>query len=140
MRYLALDIGDERIGLAISDATGLLARPLTVIARRPGPGSFRQIAALVAEHGVEAIVVGLPLLPSGQEGKQVASVRAYVKGLMEYVALPIYWQDERDTTREAEAIMAETGRSARRRRRLQDAVAAAVILQAFLNERRERPL
>lgn len=140
MRYLALDVGDVRIGVAVSDATGLIARPLAVIERRPGPGSFRQIAALIAEHGVEAIVVGLPLLPGGQEGKQAASVRAYVQGLKEYVTLPIFFQDERDTSREADEIMVETGRSARRRRRMQDAVAAAVILQAFLNERREQPL
>lgn len=140
MRYLALDVGDERIGIAVSDATGLLARPLAVILRRPGPGSFRQIIELAVAHGVEAIVVGLPLLPGGEEGKQAASVRAYVQGLREHISLPIFFQDERNTTREAEEIMAEVGHSSRRRRRLQDAVAAAVILQAFLNERRERPL
>lgn len=137
MRVLALDVGDERIGIALSDEQGVLARPLTVIARRAGAGSFRHIAALLQEHGVGQVVVGLPLLPGGDEGRQAASARAYVRGLQGYVTAPIVLWDERDTTQEARAVMAANRRTARSRRRQEDAVAAAVILQRYLDERTE---
>ena len=79
MRCLALDVGDERIGVAISDENGTMARPLEIIARKAGPSSFQRIAALVAEQGVALIVVGLPLLPDGSEGAQARSTRAYLQ-------------------------------------------------------------
>ena len=134
MRYLALDVGDERIGLALSDERGVLARPLETIRRVAGPASFQHIATLVAEQGVGEIVVGLPLLEGGGEGKQTASVHAYVRGLREHVAVPIVYWDERYSTRRAQEHMAESGRSRRHRRRQVDAVAAAVILQEYLDE------
>jgi len=137
MRYLALDVGDERIGIALSDANALIARPLEIIARVKGPTSFRRIARLVAEHEVEAIVVGLPLLPDGSEGKQVSSTRAYVRELENHVAIPIIYWDERDTTLRAHQIVAENRPGRPLRREPVDDVAAAVILQDFLNERAE---
>jgi len=134
MRYLALDVGDERIGVAISDTRGYLSRPLEVIARRAGASSFLRLAEIVATQGVEQIVVGLPLLADGSEGKQVQSCRAYVQGLQKYVTIPIVWYDERGTTRRAVEILAENSASRRRRRQASDEVAAAVILQHFLDE------
>jgi putative holliday junction resolvase len=134
MRYLALDVGDERIGLAISDARGYLARPLEVIARRAGPSSFLRVAEIVAAQKVEQIIVGLPLLADGSEGKQVQSCRAYVQGLQKYVQIPISWYDERGTTRRAVEILAENDAKRKRRRQASDGVAAAVILQHFLDE------
>lgn len=133
-RLLALDVGDERIGVALSDERGELARPLMVIARRAGPASFRRIAALVEEHGVGRIVVGLPLLPDGREGRQVDSVRAYVRGLQRHVQAPIVLWDERDSTAEAREVMAANRPGARRPRGQDDAVAAAVILQRYIAE------
>jgi putative holliday junction resolvase len=151
VRAMALDVGDERIGVAISDQTGYLARPLEIIARRPGPSSFLRIAQIVAEQGVGTIVVGLPLMPDGSEGEQVRSTRAYVAGLTEHVDIPIVYWDERLTTFRAREIMAEQGsargrrgrpmgetRKAKRRRR-DDAVAAAVILQEYLDAQRGGP-
>jgi putative Holliday junction resolvase len=135
MRYLALDVGDERIGVAISDELGALARPLTVLRRESGPGSFRRLAALVSEHQVGAIVVGLPLLEDGSEGEQVRSTRAYVRGLRDHVELPVVFWDERDSTHRAEEIMSVNRRSKRRRQERLDAVAAAVILQSYLDAR-----
>jgi putative Holliday junction resolvase len=136
VRLLALDVGDERIGVALSDERGQLARPLTVIVRRAGAASFRHIAALLDEHGVERIIVGLPLLPDGGEGRQVASTRAFVRGLERHVNVPIVFWDERDSTNEAREVMAANRPGARRRRRPEDAVAAAVILQRYLDEAR----
>jgi len=135
MRCLALDVGDERIGVAISDSNAFLARPLVVVARRPGPSSFLQIAEIIAENGVELVVVGLPLLPDGTEGKQVRSTRAYVRGLRRHIGIPVVYRDEWSTTRRATEIMVQSGRGRRRQRRARDAVAAAVILQEYLDDR-----
>lgn len=134
MRHLALDVGDERVGVAISDEEGRLARPLEVIARRPGPQGFKRLAELVARYEVACIVVGLPLLADGTEGKQVRSTRAYVRGLQAHTDAPIVYWDERGSTSRANQIMVAEGASRRRRRRQSDAVAAAVILQAYLDE------
>jgi putative Holliday junction resolvase len=134
-RYLALDVGDERIGVAISDARGLLARPLEVVPRRAGPASFVRIQELVEQHGVGAIIVGMPLLSDGREGRQVESVKAYLRGLQAHVAIPIVTWDERGSTRRATEIMVQNQSSRRRQRRTSDAVAAAVILQDYISHR-----
>ncbi|HHX66130.1 MAG TPA: Holliday junction resolvase RuvX [Chloroflexi bacterium] len=136
MRYLALDVGDEYIGVAISDEGGSLARPLEVLRRGSGPASFLQIARIIEAEKVGAIVVGLPLLPDGREGRQVRSTRAYVRGLEKRVSVPIILWDERDSTQEAAETLAEIGARRKRHRERIDAVAAAVILQSFLNEKR----
>ena len=136
-RCLALDVGDERIGLAISDEQERLARPLEVVARKPGPASFEHIRQVVQAQGVDLIVVGWPLLADGTEGAQVRSTAAYLRGLARFVTIPIVRWDERSSTTEADAIMAEDGTSRRRARRNRDAVAAAVILQHYLDETAE---
>jgi putative Holliday junction resolvase len=137
MRYLALDVGDERIGVAITDPTGALVRPLEVVRRVSGPASFLRIAQIVADYQVGELVVGLPLLPDGSEGAQVRSTRAYLRGLVNYVQIPIVLWDERGSTVAADEILTANARSQRRRRRVIDAVAAAVILQSYLDEARE---
>ena len=149
MRCLALDVGEERIGVAISDEGEFLARPLEIIARKAGPSSFYRIAELVAEYSVGLMVVGLPLLPDGSEGKQVHSTRAYLRGLARYVEIPVVLWDERSSTQQARAILSgaagsgdlfEEGRfrgPGKRRHRDDDAVAAAVILQEYLNTQSE---
>ncbi len=136
MRYLALDVGEERIGIAISDEIGLVARPLETIVREPGPASFERIADILQEKEIDAIVVGLPLLLDGSEGKQVRSTRAYVRGLTTHVEAPITYWDERYSTNRAKEIMIEN-----RSKASLDAVAAAVILQEYLDrvKQEERP-
>mgnify|MGYP006292792125 CR=1 FL=1 len=128
MRYLALDVGEERIGIAISDETGLVARPLKTIAREPGPGSFLKIADIVEEKGIDTVVVGLPLLLDGSKGKQVRSTRAYVRGLEEHARASVKYWDERFSTNRAQEIIDEN-----RSEHSLDAVAAAVILQEYLD-------
>jgi len=136
-RILALDVGDERTGVAISDELGLLARPLEVILRRPGPGGFVRIAQIVREQEISAIVIGLPLLADGSEGKQAASSRAFARGLEQHVTVPLIWRDETDTSRRAQEILSAEGRSQRRQAQLIDGVAAAVLLQSYLDEQTE---
>jgi putative Holliday junction resolvase len=140
MRYLALDVGDERIGVAISDAHGHMARPLEIVARRAGPSSFMRIAELVAANSVGTIVVGMPLLASGEAGKQAQSCEAYVRGLRAHVEIPIVFCDESGSTRRATEILVENNARRKRRRRATDAVAAAVILQHYLDEQEGGPL
>lgn len=132
MRYLALDVGDERIGVAVSDEEGQLARPLTIIRRAAGPSSFERLAQMIAELGVKVIIVGMPLLEDGTSGKQVRSTEAYVAGLRRYVDVPIIFYDERNTTAMARSLARETPR----KRKHIDDVAAAVILQDYLDAQR----
>lgn len=134
-RFLALDVGDERVGLAISDEQGQLARPLEVVARISGSASYEHICAVIQTQGIESIIVGWPLLPDGAEGAQVRSTAAYLRGLEKFVTIPIVRWDERSSTNEADAIMAQDGASRRRARRNRDAVAAAVILQHYLDNK-----
>ena len=133
MRHLALDVGDERIGVAISDERGYLARPLEVIPRRSGDASFRRLVEIIEERGVGQIVVGLPLLPDGSEGEQATSTRAYVCGLEAHTDRPIVYWDESYSTQRATEILIENRSGRRRRQRATDHVAAAVILQAYLD-------
>ena len=137
MRYLALDVGDERIGVAISDESGLLARPLETIRRLAGPSSYHRLARLIAEYAAQVIIVGWPLLPNGTEGAQTRSTEAYIRGLTRHVEIPIVRHDERDSSIRAAEILRENGAKSRRRAKGIDAVAAAVILEDYMNRRAE---
>ncbi len=133
MRYLALDLGDRRIGVAISDTLGIIARPLAVVQRTSRAADFAQYAALIQEHGVEALVVGLPLQMDGSEGSQAAWVRDYSAELGTVINVPIHLWDERLTTQEAIRVMHAQDKTPRKE--WIDAVAAAVILQSYLDAR-----
>lgn len=122
MRVLALDHGTARIGCAISDPTGTLATPLPVIE----PPEARAVAELVAEHGVELVVVGLPLHLSGEEGSQAALARTFCAELEAILDVPVETYDERLTTRLADASR-RAGASAAR-----DSLAAAHLLESYL--------
>ncbi len=133
MRVLALDIGDRRIGIAVSDPTGLIARPLRVLERRSRREDFAAIAALVAEYGAERVIVGRPLTLRGEVGPQARRVEAYARALAEALPVPVELWDERYTTVAAQEILETVRRPGRRRPRGDvDAVAAAVLLQGFL--------
>lgn len=139
MRVLALDVGERRVGIAISDPTGALARPLQALARSSREANFAAIAAIVAEHGVGLVVVGLPLSLDGTEGPQARRITGYVDRLADHLSVPVVLWDERFTTAEAEEILRQS-RSEKKRRRARasgelDAIAAAVILQSYLDSR-----
>ena len=136
-RLLALDLGDKRIGVAISDESNLLARPLTTIVRASKREDFDAIADLIAQYDVERLIVGLPWTLRGEEGPQARRARRYVEALSAAIAAPVSFQDERYTSAEAEVRLAETPRK-RRRPGDVDAAAAAIILQDYLNQHRAK--
>jgi putative Holliday junction resolvase len=122
MRVLALDHGTVRIGCAISDPSGTLARPLPVIE----PPEARAVAELVAEHGVERVVVGLPLHLSGEEGAQAGLARSFCRELEAILPVPVDTYDERLTSRMADASRGGGATAAR------DSIAAAHLLESYL--------
>ena len=138
MRALGVDYGRRRIGLALSDATGVLARPWKAIA---GAGPLRSAAAVAAEidaltaedERIHVVVLGLPRRLSGEPTEQTAAVIAMAERLRTLVAAPVFLQDERLSSREAERVLAEREKDWRKRKALIDAAAAAVILQDYLD-------
>ena len=135
MRMAALDVGDARIGVAISDELGLTTRGIGVVERRGGAHDLDAVARLLAPYAPERLVVGLPLNMDGSEGPQAAKVRRFAERLREHVAVPIDLWDERLTTVEAEETIRATGTKRRGRRGLVDQVAAAGILRSYLASR-----
>jgi putative pre-16S rRNA nuclease len=147
MRVVGIDFGGRRIGVAVSDATGLLARPLETLERARGAGDDQAIAALRAilvrleEDGdpIPAIVVGLPRRLDGSPNAQTPLVEHFVEALRAATGLTVVTQDERLSSREAEARLALGERDWRKRKARLDAAAAAVILQDYLDARRATP-
>ena len=138
MITLALDIGDSRIGLAISDPTGLLASPLGAVER--GPSDIEDILQVAAEHQSNEILIGLPFTLAGESREQVGKVRRFIRDLRHKTDLPIRTIDERLSTVQALRLLRDTGSASRRGRERGrvDASAAAVILQAYLDSRNLR--
>ena len=145
-RYLALDVGNRRIGVAVSDELGLTAQPvLTLERRRGGSGTsrddLRSLARLARRFAVVGIVVGNPLHLTGETSPQAARTQALPAELGELTGLPIHLWDERLTTREAHQILYDAGHPRQQHRRVVDQVAATLILQSFLDQReRDRNL
>ena len=138
MRYLALDVGERRIGVALSDETATLATGLDTLERVGPRKDVQAVAALVRQHGPAAVVVGLPLNMDGTAGAQAEKVRAFVDGVRRQIDVPIVERDERLTTVEAHEILRKSGVAWSQRAALLDKVSAVVILQEYLDERRAR--
>ena len=136
MRIAALDVGDARVGVAISDELGLTTRGLGVVRWKGGVQDLEAIARLLAPYEPARLVVGLPLNMDGTEGPQAAKARRFGERLGAHTSLPVDFWDERLTTVEAEAVMRETGVARRKRRGQVDQVAAAGILRSYLAGRR----
>jgi putative Holliday junction resolvase len=131
-----LDVGDVRIGVALSDETGTLASGLVTL-RALGPRQDAQrVAALVHEHAVGELVVGLPLRLDGSQGPQAEKVMAFVERLRRVLRVPVVTRDERLTSVEAGERLAEAGVRGRARKARIDQAAACLILQELLDERR----
>lgn len=131
-RSLGLDIGDRWIGVAMSDPQGILASPLTIIDRTDEPSDINAILAIIDQNQVGAVVVGLPLSMKGSIGSQAEKVQGFAQELSEHTKIPIEYRDERLTTVEAQRLMKMTKKGRKDR---DDAVAAALILQEYLDER-----
>lgn len=139
MRIVGLDLGNRRIGFAVSDATRTLARPVGVLVRPPSDAEAVRLAAdeirrLAAEEdGVRAIVVGLPTRLDGTANEMTARVKTFADALGAATGLPVLLQDERLTSREAESRLALREKDWRERKKKLDAAAAALILQDYLD-------
>ncbi|MDA3935283.1 MAG: Holliday junction resolvase RuvX [Actinomycetota bacterium] len=137
MRMLGLDMGERRIGIAISDPDGRVATPLKVldahVIYEPGP-----LRRLIEDYEVELIVVGLPLSLDGREGPQAKRVRELGARLATQIATPIEFFDERLSSTEAKRVMTEAGVSDKAKRGSIDMVAASVFLQSYLDLQRTR--
>ena len=139
MNSIGLDFGEKRIGVAAADPLGLTARPVMVIERASLDEDIARIAAIVQQRRAERIVLGLPLNMDGTVGPQARRVRRFAARLKRALGLEIVLWDERLTTVEAEAVgqeLAPAPRERERRRRRRDAVAAAVILQDYIEAQR----
>ncbi|HAK55373.1 MAG: Holliday junction resolvase RuvX [Vicinamibacterales bacterium] len=140
MRLVGLDVGDRRVGLAVSDASGTLARPLRTITRH---GAIADVVTAVVDEirklrtdddGLDGIVVGLPRHLDGRSSQQTTRVQAFADRLRRQVDLPLAFQDERLSSHEAERLLAKREPDWRRRKASLDAAAAAVILQDHLDQ------
>jgi len=152
MRVLALDVGERRIGLAISDPEGRVAVPLETLERRDEDVDLRALAGLVEREGVQAVVVGLPLSLDGSVGPQAERTQEFARRLAGGVSCPLEMWDERLSTVAAERALSPPGPPGRRGRRprvgerrrppeprqeARDALAATLILQAYLDSHRQ---
>ena len=136
MRILALDVGEKHVGVAVSDAGGVIAQAAGVIVRRSRRQVLAEIRARVDASGAARIVVGLPLRMDGTEGDAAAGVRKFIDALRTVVPVPVEVQDERLSTAEADRAMIASGARRTRRRAARDAVAAALFLQTYLDRQR----
>ncbi len=127
MRVVALDYGAARTGVAVSDPTGTLARPLGVIERAASEAGLRRVAALVTEHDAELVLVGLPLTLRGERGEQARETERFVDALRRVVQVPVETFDERFTTKIAAQAAGAKGATAE-----EDARAAAHLLAGYL--------
>jgi len=136
-RLLGVDWGERRIGLALSDESQTIARPLTALTRRPGKRfPMRRLLDLVQEHGPTGVIVGLPLAPDGSEADAARAARELAGDIARRAGLPVELWDERFTTARALQAVREMGGSARGRRAELDALAATLLLQHYLDARR----
>ena len=136
MRAVGIDLGEKRIGVAISDSGGSLATPYEVVTRTGSRDEdHRRIKAIVEEVEAEILVVGLPLSLDGTEGKAAQGARQEAEAIGQTISVPIELHDERLTTVEAERILKEQGLDAAERRNVVDKVAAAILLQAWMEGR-----
>jgi putative Holliday junction resolvase len=133
LRILGLDVGDKRIGVAVSDPMGWTAQGLEVLMREDSGSDILRLKEIVKEYHVEAIVVGIPKNMDGTLGEQAEKVHEYIEALKEALGLPMIPWDERLSTVAAERSLLEADMSRAKRKRVIDKVAAVLILQGYLD-------
>ena len=132
MRILGLDLGERRIGVALSDPLGLTAQPLTVLERRNPTADLQTLCGLVAKHGVERVVLGLPLSLRGTRGPAAQRAEDFGRRLEAVARIPVHFMDERLTTVQGQRVLREMATAPRKRKQVIDRVAAQLILQQYL--------
>lgn len=141
MRIMGLDFGARTVGVALSDPTGLIAQGLETIFRKEDNklrATFRRIQEIIGEYQIETIILGYPKNMDDSIGERGKKTEEFAQMLERRVNLPVILWDERLTTVAADEILAESGVPAGERKKVIDKVAAAIILQDYLNERRKR--
>lgn len=136
MKILAVDFGDSRTGIAICDRGELLASPVCVIEEKHFPTTIQKTVAQAEEQGAELIVVGHPLNMDGSKGPRAQLCEEFAEKLRELVSVPVVLWDERQTTVSAIGFLNETNTRGKKRKQVIDAVAATIILENYLNYRR----
>ncbi len=135
-RSLGLDMGDKRIGVALSDPNGILASPFTIINRRDETADVEAITDIINQKQVKQVIVGLPRSMDGSLGKQAEKVKAFTQKLCSHTGVPVEFRDERLTTVSAKRLMRAANTKKTREKARYDAIAAALILQGYLDEER----
>lgn len=135
MRVMGLDVGERRIGVALSDPLGSFAQPHTTVTVEGRKSDVPKLAAIARDHQVEALVVGLPLHMHGEEGEAAKKARRIGNALGANLGLEVAYWDERLTTVQAERVLIEGGVRRKQRKGVVDQVAAVLILQAYLDSR-----
>ncbi len=133
MRVMGLDIGEKRIGVALSDPLGIMAGALAVIERTTDEAAMEQIIDLARENEVERVVVGMPRSLDGSLGKQAQAVQSFVDLLKKSIGIPVVTWDERLSTVAADRTMLEMGMKRDKKKKHRDSLAAAFILQGYLD-------
>jgi putative Holliday junction resolvase len=131
-RILALDVGDSRIGLALSDPLGILATPFTIIDRADEPATIDKIAGIIRKKEVNLVIAGLPLNMDGSIGPQAEKTKSFIAGLSRVIHVPVEYRDERLSTVSARELIQGVRKTSRATR--YDAAAAALILQSYLDD------
>ena len=134
-RLLGLDVGNRRIGVAVSDELGLTAQPVLTLMRKKPRDDIRSLARLARRYACQEIVVGNPLHLSGEQSRQAEKTQAFAQLLADETKLPVHLWDERLTTNDAHRILYESGRPRTEHSKVVDQVAAVIILQGFLDAR-----
>jgi len=134
-RVIGIDLGTRRIGVAVSDGLGLTAQPHATIARHGGQRDLDGIAAVVRAFDAERVVLGLPLSPEGEAGRAARSAEVFAERLRAALGIPVETIDESFSTVEAEEVLLRADLSRKRRKQVVDRLAAAVILQRWLDRR-----
>jgi putative Holliday junction resolvase len=138
MRALGLDFGERRIGVAVSDELGWTASAVGTVERTGDDGEFRRIAEMAQQYQADVIVVGLPVNMDGTLGPGAEKCKAFAERLRQTLNMPVHLWDERLTTVTAERTLIEAGMGRRKRKRVVDRLAAAVMLQHYLDSRAKR--
>ena len=134
MKYLAIDYGQKRTGIAVSDTGGSMAFPRKTILMRTRAAFFEELLALIEAEATDAIVIGLPINLDGEESLTTRQVRNFSKSLARRTTLPLFWMEEALSSYEAERDLRDAGRSAAQGRAVLDQQAAVRILQSFLDQ------
>ncbi len=132
MRVLALDFGEKRIGVAVSDPLGITAQGVTVIARKDAEADIKEIKRIIEEYKAESIVVGMPINMDGTKGRSADKVNEFVETLKAHLSIPISTYDERLSTKESEKFLISSDVSRKNRKKIIDKVAAQLILESYL--------